>query len=174
MSIETEWSHACAEIPADGKELTRTASAEDLSQLSDTLGILALERLEARYRLTALAHGRFRLEGEIRAKVSQACVVTLEPVASDIVEPLAVEFWPAADIPAVSDTEQDALAIEEREPIEQQRLAVGRVVFETLAAALNPYPRKPGAKFDWEDATPAGSPASSPFAALAKLKSGKE
>ena len=48
---------------------------------------------------------------------------------------------------------------------------VGRVVFETLSAALDPYPRKNGASLEWQDPESAeGVGASGPFGALKKLK----
>jgi hypothetical protein len=43
------------------------------------------------------------------------------------------------------------------------------VVFETLAAGLDPYPRLPETAFDWHDPLAASSPAN-PFAVLSKLK----
>ena len=30
-------------------------------------------------------------------------------------------------------------------------IPVGRIVFETISAGLDPYPRKPGAEFTWAD-----------------------
>ena len=57
----------------------------------------------------------------------------------------------------------------EVEPVDGKWLAVGRIVFEELAAGLNPYPRRPGAEFT--PATDAAEPAKeNPFAVLAKLK----
>ena len=47
---------------------------------------------------------------------------------------------------------------------------VGRVVFETLASAIDLYPRKDGAAFDWRAPEPDKAGVVSPFAALAKLK----
>jgi len=61
----------------------------------------------------------------------------------------------------------------EPEPIVAGQIAVGRVVFESLAAALEPYPRKPGAVLDWQAPLPAdaaATTATSPFAVLANLK----
>ncbi len=61
----------------------------------------------------------------------------------------------------------------EPEPIVGGQLAVGRIVFECLAAALDPFPRAAGATLDRHEAAPqsagAGAP-SSPFAVLAKIR----
>ena len=58
----------------------------------------------------------------------------------------------------------------EFEPIEHGRIDVGRIVYETLSAAVDPYPRKAGAEFAADEV---GGPLVGdygPFAALKKLK----
>jgi hypothetical protein len=48
---------------------------------------------------------------------------------------------------------------------------VGRIVYETVSAALDPYPRKSGAEFTWSDPREAEAAArANPFALLKKLK----
>ena len=59
------------------------------------------------------------------------------------------------------------------EPLEGHEIAIGRIVFETLAAALDPYPRKGDASFNWTEPDNPDEKKTSPFAVLAKLK-GKE
>ena len=114
---------------------------------------------------------RCRLIGHLRARLTQACVATLEPLPQSIEEEFEVEFWPAGSLPETVDTEVEALSVPDVEPVEHGTVRVGRVVFETLAAALDPYPRKSGAESrmarsgDGEDT---GTPG--PFEALKKLK----
>ena len=115
------------------------------------------------------------MQGELAATVEQACVVTFDPVVSTIREPLDVEFWPPEQLDAkpvhAEEAEASALDLPEAEPIEQQRLDVGRVVVETLAVSIDPYPRAPDAALDRTTAgADAAAPQVSPFAALAKLK----
>jgi len=53
------------------------------------------------------------------------------------------------------------------------QIAVGRVVFESLAATIDPFPRKPDAVLDWQSPDPADAPGGkteNPFAVLANLK----
>ena len=55
-----------------------------------------------------------------------------------------------------------------RSPIENGKIAYGRLIYECISAGLPPYPRKPDATLDWQE-----KPATAdvhPFAALAKLK----
>ena len=57
------------------------------------------------------------------------------------------------------------------EPLEHGRVPVGRIVFETLSAALDPYPRKEGAEFEWRDKKDGGQDqAPRPFDILSRLK----
>ncbi|HEX7969363.1 MAG TPA: DUF177 domain-containing protein, partial [Stellaceae bacterium] len=51
----------------------------ECAALARRLGLLAIDRLEARVRLSRLAGGFLRLSAELSADVTQACVVTLEP-----------------------------------------------------------------------------------------------
>ncbi|MGE0761356.1 MAG: DUF177 domain-containing protein [Pirellulaceae bacterium] len=169
MTIEQSWSHSTGEIAPGGIERHLSATDDERTALVAALGLLALERLEIRYRIIPRAGGRFHFKGQLRARVVQECSITLEPVTSDIDEQIDLEFWPGEKPPEPAAGEHEALAIDEIEPIENDRLAVGRVVFETLAAALDPFPRAEGAEFDWHDASPP-SQSDNPFAALARLK----
>src|SRR5262245_10072852 len=167
---EIAWSHHLAEIPAGGLEAERTASPTQLQAIAAALDLLAAEQLVVRYRIEPLPAGRYRLFGELDARVVQACVVTLDPVATDISEELTVEFWPSAQLPEPGSEEQGILAADEHEPIDNDRLDVGRVVFETLAAAIPPYPRAEDAALERHEVGPTTTGSSGSFAALADWK----
>lgn len=170
-AILAGWHHTTAEIPERGLEVTRKAGPAELAATAAALDIPAVERLSVTYRIAPRTRGRYKLTGRIQARVVQACVVTLDPVASDVIEGLDAEFRPEGDLPSEATTEeQEALAAEEHEPIEHHRLHVGRVIFETLAAALPAYPRAPDAALDQHEAGPTDSAPSGPFAALGRLK----
>lgn len=171
-SIEQSWQHATAEIPARGLDVTRIATPAERALLAASANILGIDRLEVTYCLSPLVGGRYRLTATFRADVSQACVVTLDPVPAAIVDHLDVEFRPPGELAAeiTDEEEQSVLEAEEHEPIEQGRIAVGRIVAETLAAALPAYPRAPGAELEQHEAGPADPGAASPFAALAGWK----
>ena len=173
-AIETGWTHVTASIPEDGLDMERRASADELQGLAEWLDILAVERLQVHYRIAPLPRGRYHLTGELRARVTQACVVTLDPATSDVSDRLDVEFWPATALPEPVEAEQTILDIPEHEPIEDHRLAVGRVVIESLAAALPQFPRAAGAALEQTEAAPADGGTANPFAALAGWKSKKE
>lgn len=168
--IESSWFHVTASIPEDGLAVERKAGATEIEGLAELLDILAIERLQVRYRIDAMPRGRFRLTGELQARVTQACVVTLDPVTTDITDHMDVEFWPAKALPEPAEAEQTILGVPEHEPIDDHRLAVGRVIIESLAAALPQFPRAAGAELEQTEAAPTGGGKVNPFAALAGWK----
>jgi uncharacterized metal-binding protein YceD (DUF177 family) len=167
--LDPSWNEPVRHIPEAGLERTRGLTPGETAALVAALDLLALPAFEASYRIRSSAQGRYLLKGRIRAVVEQTCVVSLKPMRSEIVQDLDIAFWPAADIAA---PESGAIDIEdeaEPEPIEDGMLPVARVVFETLASAIDPFPRAPDAKLDWTPPADADAKVS-PFAALAKLK----
>lgn len=167
------WTHTTAEIPPRGLEVLRQADGDELKLLAAELHILGLERLEVAYAVKPLSGGRYRLSGKITGRAVQACIVTLDPVSTDISDSLTAEFRPEGDFPletSAAEAEIGALEAEEYEPIEQHRLAIGRVIVETLASALPAYPRAPGAELEQHEAGPAGGGEANPFAVLADWK----
>jgi uncharacterized metal-binding protein YceD (DUF177 family) len=168
--IESAWLHPTSTIPDDGLAVERLASPAQLALLAEALGVVAVQNLRVSYRIDPMQRGRFRLSGMITARVTQPCVVTLDPVVSDIHEAVDVEFWPPGAVPVPDEAEQAILDAPEHEPIEAQRLAAGRVIAETLAAALPAFPRAPDAALEQREAGPTEGDAANPFAALAGWK----
>ena len=169
MNPLPDWTVATLDIPEGGFSRECAVSPDALDEFASALGMLSLASVLARYRIDRLAGGGYRLHGRLTAKGAQACVVSLEPVPANLDEPFDVEFWP--DIPA-KDGGEDKSVLEARdvEPLDDAAISVGRIVFETISAALNPYPRKDGAEFNWSDKAQSEPEKVSPFAALAKLK----
>jgi uncharacterized metal-binding protein YceD (DUF177 family) len=172
-TAELAWDHAVQDIPESGLSVQREAAPDELARIAQALDLIACTSLQTEYAIAPTTGGHYQLSGRLRAEVRQACVVTLEPIDSTIEEAFEAVFWPQEDMPT---PESGELAIDdepEREPIVAGQIAVGRVVFESLAAATDPFPRKPGAVLDWQSPTPADAPGSkpdSPFAVLANLK----
>ncbi len=170
MTAPLHWTYAETEIGDEGIVEARSATAEERALLARELDILSCETLTARLEIKPGPGRRyFRVGGAVEADVTQACVVTLDPVAAHVSEAFAVEFWPAdatAAFPvAAGEVTRDV------EPMEQGLIDAGRLVFEHIAMALDPYPRKQGAEFAWKDPKAAEAEAEShPFAALERLK----
>ena len=191
---ELDWKHPTVEIPEKGLPVHRVATPEEQAVLTAALDILSLDALDVRYRIRAVPGGAFRLDGRFEARVTQACVVSLEPVADRIIGEFDVEFRPevrpearreqrpgggdrAASKEGEQDVTVDPFAKVEVEAIENGIIDAGRVVFEEIASLLNPYPRAAGSQFDWQDpklATTDNEPRpDSPFAKLALLRGKK-
>jgi uncharacterized metal-binding protein YceD (DUF177 family) len=171
MSGPLPWSQRTTEIPGAALHKQVAATAAERAALAEQLGLVSCEAVEADYIIRALGAGRYRLTGNLHARLTQACVATLEPLPQTIEEEFEVAFWPAGSLPETGDAEVEASSVPEVEPIEHGTIDIGRVVFETLSAALDPYPRKSGTSLEWQDPESAEEAASAgPFAALKKLK----
>ena len=182
------WTHQTLDVPEQGLSIERTAAADELQALQRALDILACDALQARYRIKSMGGGGFRLDGHFEARVTQACVVSLEPVPDRITGTLEVEFLPESggrskhkggrtgEAAGETDDTIDPFAAVEVEAIENGMIEAGRVIYEELASLLNPYPRVAGSEFDWQDpkAQSAGGPRpDNPFAKLAVLRGKK-
>ena len=172
MSEQTplsDWTHATADIPDRGLTRERAANDAERVEIARALKLVSLVRLAASYRITSISGGAWRLAGRLSAGVVQSCIVTLEPVPAQLEETFDVEFL--HETPA-SESGGDLSVLEgpDIEPLDGNGIAAGRVVFETLAAGLDPYPRKGGASFDWQDKAASDGAKMSPFAVLVKLK----
>ncbi|MCU0732800.1 MAG: hypothetical protein MUE84_14595, partial [Hyphomonas sp.] len=134
------WSHLTADVPAQGLEYKRAANAQERAGIAKELGLVALEGLETAYRITAISGGGWRLAGSLSADLVQSCVITLEPVAAHIEETFKVEFWRDLDEPEGGE-DKSVLEGADIEPLDGDAIPAGRIVFESLSAALDPYPR---------------------------------
>ena len=155
--VPLDWGHEIDEVHAGGLEIQRKATAAECAALARALDILQCDSLDVSYRLRRAPAEGYRLRGKLIAEVDQACVVTLAAVHETVRVEFDVEFRPAEEVASLDGGAVDLEEQTEIEPIDGKWLAVGRVVFEELAAGLDPYPRRPGAEF-------------APFAVLAKLK----
>jgi uncharacterized metal-binding protein YceD (DUF177 family) len=173
MTIETSWIAAVTDVPEAGLRFTRSATEAERKAVAAALEILDCTALECDLRVRALRQGRYQVSGTVKGAVVQACSVTLEPLPAPIDETINVEFWPKDQVPRPSSTAQDEFldpdAPDGAEPIENGKLGLGQIVYEYIAAGLDPYPRKPDATVEWR-AKPEKTAEIHPFAALAKLK----
>lgn len=172
--VPLAWTIAVVDVPERGGRVSRVASADERAAIMAALGLLACTALAFEGRMEHRAGGRVRITGRLTADVAQACIVTLDPVPQRIDERVTVEFRPEAMISANAADRETVLDYgddEDVEPIERGQLVIGRVLFEELAASLDPYPRAPGVSFDGAAAAPKDAvPIANPFAVLKSLK----
>jgi uncharacterized metal-binding protein YceD (DUF177 family) len=170
---------AVESVGENGLRLDLEASEAECAALAAQDGLVGIRRLRAEADVTRRGRDRLLVRGRVRAIVTQPCVVSLEPFDSEIDEEFAVEFAPEAEAEAayaramaeIEAAHDKAAALAAQpdppDPIIGGRIDLGALASEFLALGLDPYPRKPGVRFQplIEDG---GEP--SPFAALAKLK----
>jgi hypothetical protein len=173
MLGELAWEHAVQDIPEAGLAIERSASAGERDAIAQALELPGCRSLNVRYTLMPRGGGHVHLSGTLQAQVEQACVVTLEPLLNDVAASFKVDYWPETEMPEPSGGAVDMHEEADLEPIVAGRIEVGRVVFESLAGAIDLFPRKPGVTFDPPEEPPGSGDdqsAESPFAALAKIK----
>ena len=159
---------AIEDIEATGTSVELVADAEERRRLAERFDLLSLDRLVAHLEVTRGASGiPIRVCGRLQASVVQSCVVSLEPVASKIDEPVEVEYAPAS-----AEGPEEMVHLDQPdppEPLEGDTLELGELVAQHLSVALDPYPRKEGAEPpEW--AKPADSEEDNPFSVLASLR----
>jgi hypothetical protein len=164
-----EWSVPVevASVPETGRRLNLVADDAARNAIAKAAGLVALPRLEAGFDLTRQGADGLRAVGRISATVVQNCVVTLEPIESQIDEAVDLVFLPDAAPPTAAVEVQVLETDDPPETIRDGVIDLGAVATEFLVLGLDPYPRRPSAVFD---TPPAGDPTSHPFAALAALK----
>ena len=156
-------------------EIVSTLSATETERLAvaKVLDLVTCSELDAEYKIRPRLKGCYRLTGRLTAHVVQSCIVTLDPVPSEIVEEFDAEFRPEEAADETPST-RDRAVLEgfDVEPLTKNRIEIGRIVFEHLSAVLDPYPRKPGAEFEWKGERDEAElrAKANPFSVLAKLK----
>jgi uncharacterized metal-binding protein YceD (DUF177 family) len=171
-SPRLDWAHTVSDIPASGLKVRRAATDSERGALAADLDIVACSRLEVGYEIRSLSSGRYLLTGYLEADVVQSCVVTLEPVGEELKESFEAEFQPPDELATARSHDLDPFETKEIEPLSDGHIAVGRVVYEQIAAALDPYPRAAGATFSWtepESSAQRGA-AQGPFDVLKQLR----
>ena len=160
-------------LPADGLIQTIEASPEERAALAALNRLPAIASLAATFAVRRSGRSGARVTGEVHAEITQVCVVSLEPFAATLDEPVDVRFAPAeAAETARRVREDDAEMVEvggedPPDPMVDGRIDLGALAAEFFALGLDPYPRKPGVAFDPPE--PQGGQ-DSPFAALAEPK----
>jgi uncharacterized metal-binding protein YceD (DUF177 family) len=154
-------------LPRDGLTLDIAANAEERAALAKLNRLPEIARLTARLSIGKWRRG-VRVEGALSARLTQVCVVSLEPFEVEIEEPIDVKFLPADGGPASPDAMGDA---DEPDELVDGKIDLGALVAEFLTLALDPYPRKPGAAFL---APPEDSGREKPFDALRALSDREE
>lgn len=171
---EPIWSEKISldDIPETGAHFDLAADEPTRAALAQAAGLRTLPRLAASFDVTRQGQDSLRVAGDVTASVGQNCVVTLEPIESDLHEIVDLVFSPprSARPDEAGETTVGFAQDEPPETLVGGEVDLGAVATEFLLLGIDPYPRKPDASFE---NMVTGDPAARPFAALAALQKRK-
>jgi uncharacterized metal-binding protein YceD (DUF177 family) len=162
-----------------GTALEISASDSERTALAKRFGFLGLPAFSARVTVDRRPGDQVVVEGRLRGKIVQACILTLDPVTQELDEAFRIVF--KQGLAEEKDPESGEALVSAQtdspEPLAGNLLDVGEIVAEQLSLAAEPYPRKHGVKL--EDVLPKPrkdgrqgrhEPRRHPFADLAALR----
>jgi uncharacterized metal-binding protein YceD (DUF177 family) len=153
-------------LPRAGLEQTIEANAQERAALARLNNLPDIAELKATLRIAKWRRG-VKVEGDLHAKVTQTCVVSLEPFEAEIDEPVEVRFLPEED----GGVGPESLDEDAPDALIDGKVDLGAIASEFLTLALDPYPRKPGVAFE---PPPAEDDPTSPFERLRALSGRQE
>ena len=146
--------------------------AETRALIAKEIGLESLPALTADITVHPWLDGA-EILGQLDAVVEQICGVSLDafeqPLTADIefrVVPAGSPNAPAESEAATVELEFDPDEPDEPDVLADEEIDLSAYLIEQLALEIDPFPRKPGAVFDYQPDTADLSP----FAALKKLK----
>ena len=167
-----------ATIPPAGIVEEIVATDAERAAIAAELGLVAVAALAAEVTVGRAASDMVLIDGRVRARIVQNCVVSLVPVSQEIDEPIHVRLVDSASDKAPPPPRPGAEILVGGEPVEPPdtysgpTIDIGMIALEHFALAIDPYPRAPGAELEAPaDAPPAAG--TSPFAVLAGLAARK-
>ena len=167
MTPEFARPHRLDQIGAGESRVTVHAEPDERAALARRFGLVEIGSLEARYALRRDAIG-VRATGHLAADVIQACVVTAEPLPAHVEEDFDIRFVPEG----AEGGDEVELSADECDTVffTGGTIDLGEAAAETLALALDPFPRSPAAADALKDAGVLSEEEAGPFGALAALK----
>ncbi len=166
------WSRRIAvdDVPQEGLRVEMAADASVRAALARLAGLRELSRLDAQFDVTQQGRNGLHVVGEVSALVGQNCVVTLDPIEKNLLEPIDLVFT-ADRTMDIGDVENEiSFGLSEAEPPEPLvggAVDLGAIATEYFLLGIDPYPRKEGVIFE---AAQTENSVTKPFAALAALK----
>lgn len=156
-------------IGEGARSVSITANVGERAALATRFGLMAVDRLDATFRVQRDAAG-VTARGEVRAAVVQACSVTDEPLPVTVKEDVALRFVTEQEAAAEEEIELDLDALDTM-PYDGAAIDLGEAAAETMALALDPFPRGPNAAAALRAAGVISEEEAKPAGALAGLKS---
>jgi hypothetical protein len=143
-----------ARLPHSGLPVTIEADAAQLAALASEHGLLSVENYRADLLVSPWKRHGVKVAGKVEADITQACVVSLDPVQAHIDEPVEGLFLPhdsklgRLGFEGGGEILLDAEGPDAPETFEGDSIDVGALAEQFFGLAIDPYPHKPGAVLD--------------------------
>jgi hypothetical protein len=154
-----------ARLPQKGLPVTIDADSAQRTALAGEHGLLSVEAWRAELLVAPWKRNGVKVSGRVTASITQACVVTLDPVEAHIDEAVDGLFLPGDSklgrqgIGDAGEILIDADGPDSPETFSGDTVDVGALAEQFFGLAIDPYPRKHDAALDsaGDDAAPAVS-----------------
>jgi uncharacterized metal-binding protein YceD (DUF177 family) len=150
------------EVVAEEGERAALARRFDLVALDDLSAVLTV----------AVEGNAIAINGTMTARAVQSCVATAEPVSAAVTAPIALKLVPAAELEVAEAEAEVELGGEDLDVVDYDGAAIdlGEIVAQSLALALDPWPRHPDADAILRAAGVKSEDEAGAFGALAGLR----
>ena len=159
-------------MPAAGRDVAVSPSAEERAAIAAQLGVTSVDALEVKLHAVKF-RGGIRVTGRLTGEVTQPSVVTLEPLHQQIAEPIDRIFLPGGEKEYAGSANAEIFVDLEGDDVpdhfDGNEADLSELIVETLALAVDLYPREPNASLEDVGYKPDVDD-TSPFAALSALK----
>ncbi len=159
-------------MPATGRDIAVTPGDEERAAIAGQLGVTSVTSLDVKLHAVRF-RGGFRVTGRLTAEISQPSVLTMEPIVQEIAEPVDRIFLPGGEKdyagPANAEIFVDLEGDDLPDHFEGNEADLSDLIVETLALAVDLYPREPGASLEDTGFKP-DPDGGSPFDVLKALK----
>jgi len=133
-----------ASLPAAGKTFTLDLNADVLEVLAERFGIPKIRSFAGKVTLVPQKQG-VNAAGVVSASLVRECVASLEEMEEEVFDEFNLIFDRTVD-PATGDPDHEDFDLEAPEYLEGDSLDVADLLLQQLSLAMDPFPRKEGAK----------------------------
>src|SRR5215472_11024574 len=128
------------DVPESGLRVELEADEPTRRAVAKAAGVNDVARLKARFDLARRGRNGLNVTGMVSALVGQLCVVSLEPIVSEVNEAIDLSFGDETSIPTSAlDVAVDAA--DPPEPLVNGMVDLGAIATEFLILGIDPYPR---------------------------------
>lgn len=141
-------------LPQKGLLLVIEADAAQRAALAEEHGLISVESYRAELLVASWKRNGVKISGRVEADITQACIVTLEPVEAHIDEPVEALLLPEDSklgrqgFDGGGEILLDAEGPDSPETFSGDTIDVGALAEQYFGLAIDPYPRKQGASLN--------------------------